>query len=275
MSDRSRDFGFLRPKERAYLSENDHYFGRIDEEGPERPAQTKSRIKNEVVEKFDQVIDDFTRDLMAVLSFQRKETTIQDQFKWEAATLEITKPELERLKKKIENLIEQAESHPVSSERKELQDILNVLYEGAGLEYPSKSEKNLSPEELEELYFRQREMNQHLKTVLSKEGLPKILSYIGKKGKCGLSGKTIGENGESWAQVASRELVPELATKDDTWERQKQYELTKKGKAVLECWEELKQSKTIQIKSEFQPGRSARELVLETLAEHFPENYAG
>lgn len=275
MSDRSRDFGFLRPKERAYLSEQEHYLGRIDEESPKRPAQTKSRIKNEVVKNLDQAIDDFARDLMAVSNFQRRESTVQEQFVWEGATLEFAKPELERLKRTIDRLLEQAESLPVSSERKELQEVLNRLYEGTDLEHPSKSDKNLSPEELEELYHRQREMNKHLKTVLSKEELPEILSYIGEHGKCELSGRTIGENGEPWPQVASRELVPELATKDDTWGDHKEYELTEKGEAVLECWEELQQTKTIQIQSDLRPEQTPREVVLKTLAEHFPKNYSG
>lgn len=275
MSDRSRDFGFLRSKERAYLNEQGHYISRFDSEGPKRPAQTKSRIKNEVVKDFNEVIDDFNRDLMAISNFQRREATVQEQFVWEGATLEIAKPELKSLKRTVDRLIEQAETHPISSEREELQEVLNRLYEGTDLELPSEVDQNPSPEELEQLYHRRKEMNKSLKTVLSKEGLPEILLYIGKRGKCELSGRRINGEGEWWAQVASRELVPELATKDEDTVGPDQYELTDKGEAVLECWKELQETKTIEIKSDLRPDQTTRQIVLETLAEHFPENYSG
>lgn len=271
MSDRRR-FGFLRPKERAYLSEEGHFLGRVDEESPKRPEQTKTRIKNEVVANLDEVISDFRRDLLAVSNFQRA-ATLHEQFVFENTTLNFSKSELEALKKQIDGLIEQAEDHPFSAEREELQDALESLHGMTNLENLAESDDPPTPEELEEEYHRRKEMNRHLNTVLSKEGLPKILSEIGNSGKCELSGRRINGEGEWWAQVASRELVPELATKDEDTVGPDQYELTDKGEAVLECWEELQQTKTIQIKSDLRPEQSMRGLVLETLSEHFPENY--
>jgi len=272
MTDRST-FGFLRPKERAYLSGEGYYPARIDEEPPKRPEQTKTRIKNEVVENLDEAIQTFRRDLLAASNFQRRESSINEQFVWEVTTLESSKSELEDLKSQIEGLIEQAESHPVSAEREELQEELDTLYGTADLNDTTDSARDMDPEELEELYHRRKEMNQHLNTVLSKEGLPEILSYLGENGKTDLSNRKINGEGEWWAQVATRVLVPELATKDEDTVGASKYELTEKGKAVLECWKHLQNTKTVQIKNDLRPEQTTREIVLETLAEHFPENY--
>ncbi|WP_353634662.1 hypothetical protein ABSL23_03065 [Halobacterium sp. NMX12-1] len=274
MSDRSRKFGFLRPKERAYLYEQDHYLGTVDGEGPEQPANTKSRIKNEVVANLDDVISDFRRDLLAVSNFQRA-ATLHDQFVYENTTLSFSKSELESLKRQIEGMIEQAEDHPVSAEREELGGVLELMYGTVDLEDPAESDNPPDAEELEELYSRRQELSQHLYTVLSKEGLPEILAHIGNHGKCELSGRRINGEGEWWAQVASRELVPELATKDEETVGAAQYELTDDGEAVLECWEGLQETKTIQIQSDLRPDESTRKIVLQTLAEHFPKNYSG
>jgi hypothetical protein len=224
------------------------------------------RIKNEVCKNLDDIIRQFRRDLLAVSDY-RRQSEIRDQIKWET-TLEFSKTELEDLRRLIDGLIQQAESHPVSSEREEIKSVFDSFFNLNEIQ-------NLDEEELEKEFKARKDLNENLAKVLSKEGLPEILSHIDERGKDSLPSKRIDGEGEWWAQVASRVLVEnDLASKDEDVAGDAQYEITEKGRVVLECWEELQQTDTIQIKSDLQPESSMREIVLETLAAHFPENYS-
>jgi hypothetical protein len=275
----NRKFGFLRPNERAYLSNQGLYHPPVDEEGPKRPANTKSRIKNEVGEKFHDVIQEFHRDLRGLSNFQQQSGFKQKDV-WENATLVASKDELVALRDTIDRLIDRAESDAVNSEREELQQALHIMYNETNLGEEvyngvySDSGERLDQEELDEFYNRRREMNQHLHSILSKEGLPEILEYIGKHGPCELDGQ-IGDEGEHWAQVASRELVDaQLALKKEKSTRRKVYQLTSRGEAILECWRALQDTEVITFKKQFNPNTDVQKLVLEVLSEHFPENYS-
>jgi len=247
---------------------------------PARPAQTKSRIKNQLCGPDDlrRIVYAFRGDLLALTLFQTRVVNDEDPYRWQIA-LEQAQPELERLRDTLNSLVEQAESGELWSERDELQEAIREMYQGVPVEeYISSGvfdgsgdalRDAPSPEELVETHEEQRTRRKELQTVLNTEELPTILEYIGEHGRCELPERQISGDGEPWSRVASRELVPELATKHQISNRRIKYELSDRGEAVLRAWLALKDTQAVEMTLEVRDDGNIREVVLELLAKYF------
>jgi len=253
-----------------------------DYDSPKRPAQTKLRLKNEVIApgEFRRLVDVYHSDLLGVVSFCIQERAENPYIFQEL--LVGCQADLERLRDTLDHLIDLGENDDMWSEREELREALHQGYEhSAVVDYYStgvatdtdsdsvETDDHPSAEELEEMYHEQREIKAGLQTVLESQELPQILEYIGENPGESLLDRKVDGGGEPWSRVASRELVPELASKDEVSNTRIEYELTDRGEAVLRSWLALKTTSSVQTLREASEETETRHIVLEQLAAYF------
>lgn len=262
MPDRSS--GFLHPGERAYLIEKGFY------PAPNYPKETesggrraKSRIQNEITPSVQQLILQFNYDLVAVHLLQRSDEEIWR--KWETRILPAIKDDLESLRNDLDQMIDIAERDDFAIERNEIKGALAHLHDGE--HHPSlKSPQELTREELEAKLETLKIREEGLGTLLQGEERSEILGYIYENEPCSLDGKRIGESGEYWTTVASRELRPTLVEKENVSNTKSIYRITEHGEAVLNCWQALTEISVLTMNGKSEVSK--RQIIRDTLKLH-------
>lgn len=262
MQDRSS--GFLHPGERAYLNEQGFY------PAPNYPKETesggrraKSRIQKEITPSIQQLILQFNYDLVAVHLLQRSDEEIWR--KWETAILPAIKDDLENLRNDLDQMIDIAERDDFAIERDQIREALAHLYDGEHHPY-RKSQQELTGEELEAKFKTLKTREEGLGILLQGEKRPEILEYIYENDPCSLDGKRIGESGEYWTTVASRELTPVLVEKENLSNTRYIYRITEHGEAVLNCWQALTEISVLTMNEKSKA--SERQIIRDTLKLH-------
>ena len=276
----NRTSGFLQPAERAYLDKEGIYryldsFG----EGKSGGRQAKSRIQNNVatVPNLQILLISLYSDLNAIQNLQR--TDPKTWKKWESETLPAVTQELEWLRDTFDRMLTIAERDDFRKEREELEEAFAHLYEGeyhpraafgtgvTGHSPPEVVQKSTS-KELSDRFETLETRTDGVESLLRREELSEILSYIAKNGRCELPAKKIGGSGEYWSKVASEMLVPELVEKTEMSQTHREYEITEHGRAVLECWIALSETTAVAREREVKPESSERECVRAALKLH-------
>jgi len=277
----NRSNGFLGQKERRYLSEIDCYPGTIDDDGEYGRNQAKSRVKNDVATAsgISEALKQFDKDLCAINRLHLQSQEGDSQY-WKMVHLTSIEQDLKSVRKTVDMMLEIAGGEEEWNAREELREAISILHPGEvhpengyvaareeQMELVSEADGDITFSDLEEMYLSYKTRWEGLQSILTKEGLPEILEYIGKNGWCSLGEKRVGQ-GEYWATISSRELVPDLAQKREEQAHPREYNLTEDGKVVLECWQALKDTDAVEMK-QFSNESSERKLVLRSLEDFF------
>lgn len=277
-----REGGFLQKNERAYLAEQGCYPLPYSEEFKSGGEQAHSRIKNEVatVEGMRQILSGMDIDLHAVLLFMSREEDMNWK-RWADFTLPEVKHEMKDLRDTLDRLIEIAEDDTLQSEYNELQEATSNLYEnvdrategfsGGVLGHIPDAKGSTSEFVWEEFEDRKGRQEGFLALLEYEEALD-ILKHIANEGPCSLSGRRTNGN-ETWGSFAYREFAERglvvRKTEDVGVGNDVEYEITDAGEAVIETWEQLKQTTAVEMERETQPKASDRKLVRDALDYHF------
>lgn len=275
-----REGGFLQSNERAFLAEQGCYplpYSESNSGG----VKARSRLKNEVtnVEGMRQVLLGMTTDLDALLLFMLRDegTDWQD---WSNFTLPQVQDEMEQLRDTLDRFIEIAEDDSLQDEYDEIQDATANLYEDVDRATEGFNSGVLDIHEGGETdetqliweAFEEREARQEgLLTLVRNDGAADVLEYIADKGPRDLPTEKRGT--EYMASIATNKLEPDglvsMETEDLLAGKDKEYEITERGDAVLDTWRALLETTAVEMEREANPEASDRELVESALQFHF------
>ncbi|WP_435184904.1 hypothetical protein [Halobellus sp. EA9] len=281
---KGRTVSILQPNERAYLAENGLYPANWNDDAESGGRQARSRIKNEITTTpgFNTPIRGFYIDLLALSNFMihadRKE-----RLQWENHTLPAAKHDLELLRDHLNTLIEIAESDEIATERNEVKEAVQSLYQYNDLldaltmfsESENPEPTDIPEEGWAEAFEERQERQEALMEILSKPDRPQILEYFDENGQCELPDKKINGKGEPWSRVASRELGSnlELVEKEEISNRRREYRITDRGKAVYETWKELQDTEAVTKAEKVYAETDTREVIRQLLLDHLPNTF--
>lgn len=283
-----RNCGFLQESEREYLRAYNCYpqeLGRRlrDPTTPTRRGvkryepdiserQAKHRIEDELVNirSFLQILRQFQDDLIALTMYYPvlSETT---WYEWHGILSE-AKPELEKLRFQIDNLIKAAESDVYAQEREDVEEGLSVLTDdleyvevGTGVSSSDGDmETSMMPKDMDKAKERIRALKYCLKEVWALD----VLAYLDEHGQTDLPDEKVND-GQNWAYYATRFLANkhELVKKHERSQNYREYELTPRGERVYKTWNTLKDlDSVVELADEYKEDK--REIVLNLFDTH-------
>lgn len=276
-----RRTGFLQTNERAYIEKSNIATSPWDYTNVKSGGkQAHWRIQHEVatVPGLQTVLMRFFTDLNAVQSFQRADA--ETWRKWESRTLPAVTRELELIRDIVTQMIEIAEDDRSKTEKEELRDARDSLYPddfhpddvipaGGAKNYESfDAQHKWTGDELATHYEVIRTRFDGLETLLKKDELVGILDYVAENGPCELPARRISGSGEWWAKVATQYLSPDLAQKTEHSNTRRTYEITPNGTAVLNCWNQLRETTAVAMAADANPDGSDREHIATALDLH-------
>ncbi|MCX2819896.1 hypothetical protein EGH25_11095 [Haladaptatus sp. F3-133] len=242
-------------------------------------AKAKYRIHNEVGQNLPEIIRQFRTDLMAINMFYM-DVKQDGWYEYESITLPRAKDEMERLRDHLDILIEYAERDMMAKRREEVRKSILLLYDG--LEYLNRLhdgdeeyrgfervegelQKSKRLEDEQEEYT---ERKQAVIKLLSDEGLLEIFEWVSENEKANVPDRTKSNSKETWTQSIGKYLKSGEYGHGLVAESGWGYELTERGRAVRDCWEELKQASIVEEKLETL-GDTRREVAWRLLNRYF------
>jgi len=223
-------------------------------------AKAKYRLHNEVGQNLPQLIRQVRKDLLGINLFYMN-IKKDGWYEYENIILPHAKDELERLRDYIDTLIGYAERDMMVERREEIRKPVSSLSDG--LEYLNALHKgdrevleNLEmvdgelrePKELVEEKEEFKKRKQVLIALLSDEGLLEIVEWVSENEKTKVPERTKSNSKETWKQAIGKYLKSGTHGHGLVEKSGWGYELTERGRIVLECWDELKQTSIVETK---------------------------